>query len=283
MSYTKLFNSILTSSVWGECHTTRIVWITMLALANQNGEVEATIPGLARLASVTIEECETAIACFLAPDPYSRTKADNGRRIEKIDGGWYLLNYAEHRRRASKADATEKNAERQKRFRDRHERNATVTHSNATVTHSNATVTHSNATVTVERDIAEAEAEAEKMEESVATAPPTSARGCRLPKDFAVTPEMREWATCELPGLSVDRETANFRDYWAAASGRTATKRDWVAAWRVWMRKAAEYGKTVAEPVTTNGSAQVRTCPRCEATNGMIEIESGRYGRCDHK
>ena len=40
--FTKLFQSILTSSVWSEDNETRIVWITMLALADQNGSVSAT-------------------------------------------------------------------------------------------------------------------------------------------------------------------------------------------------------------------------------------------------
>ncbi len=33
MAYTKLFHSIVTSTIWRETDPTRIVWITMLALA----------------------------------------------------------------------------------------------------------------------------------------------------------------------------------------------------------------------------------------------------------
>lgn len=96
-SFTKLFSSITESTVWGENHATRIVWITMLAMADRKGRVEASIPGLANRARVTLEECEHALERFMAPDKYSRTPDNDGRRIERIDGGWALLNYAKYR------------------------------------------------------------------------------------------------------------------------------------------------------------------------------------------
>ena len=96
-SFTKLFSSITESTVWGESHATRIVWITMLAMADRKGRVHSSIPGLANRARVTLEECEHALERFLAPDRYSRTPDNDGRRIEPMDGGWQLLNYAKYR------------------------------------------------------------------------------------------------------------------------------------------------------------------------------------------
>ncbi len=156
-NYTKLFNTIISSTIWSENDKTRIVWITMLAIADQNGEVQGSIPGLARLAGVSIEDTEIAIDKFLSPDPYSQTPDYEGRRICKIDGGWELLNHAKYRRMASLADNKDTNAKRQKRHR---ERNNEVTHER----YSNASVTHRNATVTLQTDKAEAEAEAEELE-----------------------------------------------------------------------------------------------------------------------
>lgn len=83
--YTKLFNSIVTSTIWTEDDKTRIVWITMLAIADKNGEVQGSIPGLARIAGVAVDDCRIAIGKFLSPDLDSRTKDDEGRRIEEID------------------------------------------------------------------------------------------------------------------------------------------------------------------------------------------------------
>ena len=96
-SFTKLFSSITESTVWCESHATRIVWITMLAMADRKGRVSASVPGLANRARVTLEECEHALSRFMEPDRYSRTPDNDGRRIEKIDGGWVLLNYAKYR------------------------------------------------------------------------------------------------------------------------------------------------------------------------------------------
>lgn len=117
--YTKLFGSILHSTIWAETHATRIVWMTMLAAKDKDGIVEASIPGLARLANVTIEECETALAKFLAPDPYSRTKDNEGRRIEEVHGGWRVLNHDYYRGLLDAEDQRDKAAERQRRKRDR--------------------------------------------------------------------------------------------------------------------------------------------------------------------
>jgi len=173
-NYTKLFNSIVTSTIWTEDDKTRIVWITMLAIADQHGEVQASIPGLARVAGVSVEAAETAINKFLSPDSYSRTPDDEGRRIEKIDGGWLLLNHAKYRAMASKEDLKAANVNRQRRYREKLERNASVTPCNASVTPCNASVTPCNASVTPcnasvtqERDIAEAEAEAEAYTEAM--------------------------------------------------------------------------------------------------------------------
>jgi hypothetical protein len=163
-SYTKLFNSIITSTIWTQDDQTRIVWITMLALCDQHGEVHGSVPGLARLSGVSIDAVELALEKFLSPDPYSRTTDDEGRRIEKIDGGWFLINHAKYRNMASKADEKCSNAKRQQRHRAKVARNATVTDSNATVTDSNGRVTQ-------ERDIAEAEAYTDTKKD-IKTAPP---------------------------------------------------------------------------------------------------------------
>jgi hypothetical protein len=98
--FSKLFSSIVTSTIWGESHSTVRVWIAMLATADYDGNVEGSIPGFARIACVTIKEMEDALDVLLAPDPHSRTKEHEGRRIEAFDGGWHILNYAKYRQKA---------------------------------------------------------------------------------------------------------------------------------------------------------------------------------------
>ena len=123
MAYTKLFSSIVTSTIWSEDDKTRIVWITMLAIADKNGEVHGSVPGLARVAGVPVDACRDAIAKFLSPDLDSRTKDDEGRRIEEIDGGWSLLNHQKYREMASKDEMRESEAKRKARYRARVARN----------------------------------------------------------------------------------------------------------------------------------------------------------------
>ena len=103
--YTPLFGSIVTSSIWNEDSETRIVWITMLALANPTGMVEGSISGLAPVARVSIEACEKALEKLRQPDKYSRTKEFDGRRIIDVDGGWQILNYEKFREKARKRSA----------------------------------------------------------------------------------------------------------------------------------------------------------------------------------
>ena len=62
-------------------------------------------------------------------------------------------------------------------------------------------------------------------------------RATRIPEPFIVTPDMRKWASGEVPGVDVDHATRMFVDYWRAESGQKATKRDWVATWRNWLRR----------------------------------------------
>lgn len=68
-------------------------------------------------------------------------------------------------------------------------------------------------------------------------------RGSRIPQDFAVTDAMRRWAADKAPAVDVDTETDQFRDHWAAATGKGSTKLDWVAAWRTWIRNAGKWSR----------------------------------------
>lgn len=95
--YTKLAAGITESTIWQAPDPTRLVWITMLSLADQHGYVGASIPGLAARARVKLEDCITALDYLKAPDEYSRTREHEGRRIADAEGGWVLLNHGKYR------------------------------------------------------------------------------------------------------------------------------------------------------------------------------------------
>jgi len=117
--YTKLFNSILASTIWREEKETKILWITMLAMADKDGMVEASIPGLADLARLTVKETQTALGILESPDEFSRTKDHEGRRIEPVLGGWLVLNHAKYRQKMDMDERREYLRVKKQESRDR--------------------------------------------------------------------------------------------------------------------------------------------------------------------
>lgn len=115
MAFVKIYGSILDSSIWASDLPTRVVWITMLAMADKDGIVTASIDGLARRANISEDQCESAVTNLRQPDRRSKSKENQGRRLRPVKGGWLILNYKQYRemRTESQVDA----AERQKRHR----------------------------------------------------------------------------------------------------------------------------------------------------------------------
>jgi hypothetical protein len=59
--------------------------------------VLAAAPGIANRARVDLDICIQALKKFQEPDPDSRTMEYEGRRIERVDGGYLILNYTKYR------------------------------------------------------------------------------------------------------------------------------------------------------------------------------------------
>lgn len=97
--FTKLWAEITDSSIWNEDDKTRIVWITMLARMGPDYVVRASVGGLAHLARVSREDCEKALEKLASPDPDSRSPEEEGRRIKKVEGGFFMINGEKFRQR----------------------------------------------------------------------------------------------------------------------------------------------------------------------------------------
>lgn len=230
-TYTKLFTSITASTVWQEPAGTRLTWITLLAMADQNGDVYASVPGLARIANVPREEVESALRCFLSPDPDSRSREHEGRRIEEIEGGWRLLNHSKFHALRSEADRAA-----YKREWDRKNRPS-----------GHARQQQSDSPTTVRQNIQKSDsptvADPPDQTRLVLEEPRTKAgassakRGCRLPADWTPSADDIAFVT-KHPGVNWIAESEKFRDYWSAQTGAKATKADWPATWRNWIRNA---------------------------------------------
>jgi len=137
--YNKIFTKILDSSIWLESNPTRIVWFTFLACMDETGFVQfASVKNLAHRAIVTLEEAEKAVLCLESPDPDSSDPDLEGRRIERVPGGWMVLNAPKYRDIVTKAVAQERTRNRVAKHRQKLKCNADVTVANDLVTQSEA-------------------------------------------------------------------------------------------------------------------------------------------------
>lgn len=97
MAFVKLDCGILDSSLWHEDAETRVVFLTMLALTEPTGLCPATAPGIASRAQLPLERVEIILAKLESPDKHSRSLEEEGRRIERVDGGYNIVNYLKYR------------------------------------------------------------------------------------------------------------------------------------------------------------------------------------------
>jgi hypothetical protein len=211
-TYTKLFRSIAASTIVSEPVATRWFWVTLLSQSDKNGCVWGSVPGLARIANLTIPEVETALECFMAPDPYSRTTEHDGRRIEAIDGGWRLLNHAKY-------DAMRSAAERSEYKRKWDRENRPSGHARAAQSDRSPTKTPESPTaVRQQSDSKQGESDTSPTQsEKTRQSDPTS--------HFSLLTSQEE-----AKAKTLERQAARFPEFWAAyplKKGRAAALAKW--------------------------------------------------------
>ena len=124
--YTPVFDSVFHGTLCGRWPTLP-VWLTILPMADKNGHIDMTYTAMSALTGWPIDLLKQAIAELMAPDPESRTDANEGRRLELLDPhrswGWRVVNHEKYREKARKSaydaervssgrDAERKRAER---------------------------------------------------------------------------------------------------------------------------------------------------------------------------
>lgn len=112
MPFVKLDCDITKKSIWSESSDTKVVWITLLTMADRDGVVRASVTGISRCANVPITETTLALQKFQEPDPDSTDQENSGKRIDRIPEGYVVLNYEKYRERDHSSAA------RSKRYRD---------------------------------------------------------------------------------------------------------------------------------------------------------------------
>ena len=118
--YAKLFSDIVDSSIWKEDSDTCKVWITLLALADADGFVRGSDGWLADKSKVELAKCIEAVSKFCSPDPCSRTPDNEGRRVERLEDGYLVLNYLAFRDRLSNDPKVTATRERVRKHREKY-------------------------------------------------------------------------------------------------------------------------------------------------------------------
>ncbi len=98
MPFVKLDTGILDSSLWSEPAQTCKCWVTLLAMMDATGLVRSTAPGIAKRAHLTLKQTTKALETFSGPDENSRSLNDEGRRINRVDGGYQVINSEKYRK-----------------------------------------------------------------------------------------------------------------------------------------------------------------------------------------
>lgn len=120
MGFVKIDSGILDSSLWSESAITRVVFITFTTKCNRDGFVSSSYSGMLRAANVPKEDFDKAIKILESPDADSKDPANEGRRIQKVDGGWMVLNYTKYRE-YDYSDSPDAIRMREKRAKERDE------------------------------------------------------------------------------------------------------------------------------------------------------------------
>ena len=228
MGFTKLDENIITSTIWAEDSDTVRLWIYLLAAADSEGIVRVTIPALALHNRLGIGRVEEILAKFAAPDPHSRSRIEDGRRLHIENSPEFrivLVNYEKYRSK----DHT--HAERQRRYREKLRRVS----DGVTLRH---TVTNDGGVTQAE---AEAEADIKKETEKRRHNTHRRTREVTLVRDNPPTPE-EVHALIQEKGYHFTAEEFMGKGEaigWVSGKGRTPLEswKGWAAQWEGWWKR----------------------------------------------
>lgn len=118
--FVKVFEQILDSSI-AENYELRHFFEDMLKLADVTGVVDMTPEAIARRINLPLERVLPLLDELARPDPKSRSKVKEGRRIVALDShrdwGWIIVNYQHYRSIRDEASRREYNRDAKQRER----------------------------------------------------------------------------------------------------------------------------------------------------------------------
>lgn len=121
--YAKIFDQIYDGSL-ADNWQALVSFQQLLILKDSDGVVDLSVAALSRRTGIPREIFEVGIPILESPDPESRSSAEDGRRIVRIDPdrswGWKVVNHAFYRNLASRDD--KKDADRRRMAAKREEK-----------------------------------------------------------------------------------------------------------------------------------------------------------------
>lgn len=136
--YGKTFTSLWEGSMVGQADA-QLVFIFLFCHCDHDGFVEAHPAGIAAKTGIPLHRVKATIALLEGPDPNSRSKAEEGRRIIPLDGdhlsGWKVVNYKYYRDLRKQEDRREY----QRKYWHSRKRHSTLLNTNSTPTQPNST------------------------------------------------------------------------------------------------------------------------------------------------
>lgn len=122
MGFVKWDEGLLDSSLWAaavEEPRLLLVWAVLTLKARPpHGIAEIAAPAVALRVGVPLAEAERLLQILEAPDPYTRDGTE-GRRIERVDGGYRILNFARYRKVRDQDARREQTRAATQRWRDK--------------------------------------------------------------------------------------------------------------------------------------------------------------------
>jgi hypothetical protein len=116
--YTPIFSRIVDSSLWIEQDYVVKIFLTMLAKKDSDEIVRGSAFNIASWAKKSEQEVLDALKILSSPDTKRlEPQPFEGRRIEKVEDGWLLLNGEKYQKEMQKINARRRKTEQQAQYR----------------------------------------------------------------------------------------------------------------------------------------------------------------------
>src|SRR6516165_3084329 len=124
--YSKLFSSLIHSSLWRQPVHVRVLFVSLLSIADSRGFVYGSRRGLEAAANIQYDLSNGDAdpwQVLMSPDSDSsdllRNPKNRGRRIEQVPGGYRILNFLYYRSLRDNEARREQNRRAQAKFKDK--------------------------------------------------------------------------------------------------------------------------------------------------------------------